>query len=359
MKKAIVAVPYLKGTGGTETVIKNFAEALNVKQTNDGIKWKLISFGGSNGSSWLDGWDKKVYNFSKSRYMQLAGYATCMPILIASTLKKEKPNFFIATNPIIWNFAYKLKKIFSPNTKIIAWYHYSFKMKNIKTKYLKNTDEFWAISKGIKKELVSMGVKESKITIVYNPINITKPKKVKRTGRQNRFVYIGRIDYDGQKNVSELIKALNLVEGNWKCDLYGSVDDKIKTKLLKPANKNVQEKISFKGFSENVWDKIHEADILLLTSKYEGFGMVLCEAAIRGISLISSSCPMGPDEIINSENGFLYKPGNVKELSSLIKDIVSQKSILPNSDQVIDSVKKFGYRSFSKRILLSLRNNIN
>lgn len=359
MKKVIVAVPYLKGTGGTETVIKNFAEALNVKQTNEDIKWKLISFGGSSSSAWLNGWDKKIYNFSKSRYLQLVSYATGMPILIASTLKKEKPDFFVATNPIIWNFAYKLKRIFSPNTKIIAWYHYSFKMKNIKTKYLETTDEFWAISMGIKKELISMGVKENKISVVYNPINITKPKKVKRTGRQNRFVYIGRIDYNGQKNVSELIKALNLVEGNWKCDLYGTIDDKTKTKLLKLANKNSQEKISFKGFSENVWDKINEADVLVLTSKYEGFGMVLCEAAIRGISLISSSCPIGPDEIVNSENGFLYKPGNVKELSLLIKDIVNQKNILPSTEQVTDSVKKFGYKSFSKRILLSLRNNIN
>ena len=58
MKKAIVAVPYLKGIGGTETVIKNFSEALDVKKTDDDIQWKLISFGGSNSSAWLDGWDK-------------------------------------------------------------------------------------------------------------------------------------------------------------------------------------------------------------------------------------------------------------------------------------------------------------
>lgn len=359
MKKAIVAVPFLKGIGGTETVIKNFSEALDVKKTDDDIQWKLISFGGSNSSAWLDGWDKRIYNFSKSRYMQLAGYVSCMPILIASTLKKEKPAFFIATNPIIWNLAYKFKKIFSPTTKIIAWYHYSFKMKNIKTKYLKNVDEFWAISMGIKKELISMGVEESKISVVYNPINITTPKRVKRSGNQNRLVYIGRIDYDGQKNVSELIKALNLVDGNWRCDLYGSIDNRTKTKLLSLANTKTQEKLSFKGFSTNVWDKIDEADVLLLTSKYEGFGMVLCEAAIRGISLISSSCPMGPDEIVNSENGFLYKPGNVEKLSSLIKEVVTQKTILPNTEQTINSVKKFGYESFSERILLSLKNNIN
>ena len=76
MKKVIVAVPYLKGTGGTDTVIKNFAEALNVKQTNEDIKWKLISFGGSNSSAWLNGWDKKIYNFSKSNLLYSLLYTT-------------------------------------------------------------------------------------------------------------------------------------------------------------------------------------------------------------------------------------------------------------------------------------------
>lgn len=82
--------------------------------------------------------------------MQLVSYATGMPILIASTLKKENL-IFCSYEPYNLSFAYKLKRIFSPNTKIIAWYHYSFKMKNIKTKYLETTDEFWAISMGIKK----------------------------------------------------------------------------------------------------------------------------------------------------------------------------------------------------------------
>ncbi|MFM9785588.1 glycosyltransferase [Streptomyces scabiei] len=44
----------------------------------------------------------------------------------------------------------------------------------------------------------------------------------------------------------------------------------------------------FKGFYTNVWSHIKEADALVLTSKYEGLGMVLIEAAARGISLISS-----------------------------------------------------------------------
>ena len=47
MKKAIVAVPYLSGNGGTETVIKNFYDAITGDSQEQNLDWKLISFGGT------------------------------------------------------------------------------------------------------------------------------------------------------------------------------------------------------------------------------------------------------------------------------------------------------------------------
>lgn len=355
MKKAIVAVPFLKGTGGTETVIKNFAQALDVKVQNNGISWKLISFGGSKETNWQDGWMKKVYNFTNSRYIQLIAYMSIMPILIANILKKEKPDYFIATNPMIWTIAYKSRKILSPNTQIIAWYHYSFKMKHVKKIYLKYADKFWAISNGIRQELLSMDVPSKKIQLVYNPVALKKDTFGLSTSKQQiNFIYIGRIDYDGQKNVSELIKALNKIKGNWHCDLYGSINKNTKDKLLDLANAETKKKISFKGFYKDVWNHINKADVLILTSKYEGLGMVLIEAASRGIALVSSDCPMGPSEIVNSSNGFLYKPGDVESLADILDKITSKKISLPEHKEIKDSVQKFGYKEYSKKILTSL-----
>ncbi len=356
MKKAIVAVPYLSGKGGTETVIKNFYDALTEYSDDQEWSWNLVSFGGTKYSSWMDKWPKKVYSFSDNRVIQLGCYASIMPFLIRSILKKEQPDTFIATNPIIWTLAYKFKKKLSPKTKIIAWYHYSFKMKNVKSKYLKNVDRFWAISNGIRKELISMGVPSNKIDLIYNPVPTKNVNLISRSGLQNHFIYIGRIDYDGQKNVSELIKAFNQIKDmNWKCDLYGNVDEETKKRLLKLATENTTRNISFKGFYTDVWSHIKEADAILLTSKYEGFGMVLCEAAERGVSLISSNCPMGPEEIINSKNGILYGSKNYIELSNIIKDYISEQKKLPASKQVSESVQKFGYQSFYKKIMSCLK----
>lgn len=355
MKKVIIAIPYLRGNGGTETVIKNFAQALDVRGTKNGISWKLISFGGTKYPEWLDGWNKKIYYFSQLKFIQILAYILVMPFLIANILKNENPDYFIATNPIIWSIAYYEKRLFSNTTKIGAWYHYSFKMKHIKKKYLKNPDFFWAISSGIKSELISMGIPSKKIFVIYNPVNINKVKLVKRSGKQNHFIYIGRIDYDGQKNVSELIRAFNHLNGNWHCNLYGSIDKKTKKRLLNLANDNTKNNISFKGFYTNIWGHIRKADALILTSKYEGFPMVLIEAAARGIILISSECPMGPSDIINKNNGFLYKPGDLKQLTSILKNFIYSKKIRSlNSKEISDSVKKFSYEEYAKKILFSL-----
>lgn len=197
-------------------------------------------------------------------------------------------------------------------TKVGAWYHYSFKMKHVKKRYLQKADFFWAISLEIKNELIS--------------------------------------------NVSELIRAFNQITGDWNCDFYGSVTPETKGRLLELANQHTKERISFKGFYKNVWDHIKEADVLLLTSKYEGLGMVLIEAAARGVSLVSSDCPVGPKEVINN-NGYLYIPGDVKQLTFLLNQIVSSKIIILSPKQVEESVQKFDYKKYAIRVYGSLNLN--
>ena len=354
MKKAIVAVPYLSGKGGTETVIKNFYDAIS-KYSSKKLKWKLISFGGSKYSDWMIEWPKQVYYFSNNRLIQYAFYSTLLPFLIGRILKREKPNYFISTNPIIWSIAYKLRKRLSPNTKIISWYHYSFKMKRVKKRYLEKVDVFWAISNGIKSELISMGINPDKIDIIYNPIDINNKKNIRRSNNFNNFIYVGRIDYEGQKNVSELFKALGKLNNEtWKCDLYGNIDTKTLRKLKNLKEKlNISNHINFHGFSENVWEKIKTADCLILTSKYEGFPMVLCEAACRGVSLISANCPTGVEDIVSYKNGFLYSPGNFNELAQILKNVIEKKK-LPNQQNVINSMNSFSYKNYVHKILCSL-----
>ncbi|MDY2630918.1 MAG: glycosyltransferase [Clostridium sp.] len=354
MKKAIVTVPYLSGNGGTETVIKNFYDAVVKDSQESNLDWKLISFGGTKYSRWMKKWPKKVYRFSNKRVIQLICYVLIMPFLIQRLLKKEHPDFFIATNPIIWTLAFKFKKKISPDTQIIAWYHYSFKMKKVKRKYLNCADKFWAISSGIREELLSMGISDSKIFVIYNPVPINNIDLIPRSHNQNHFIYIGRIDYSGQKNVSELIRALNGLKGNWTCNLYGKVDEHTQDKLLKEANNTTRSNIRFKGFYKDVWSHIDKADALILTSKFEGLPMVLIEAIARGVAVISSDCPTGTKDIVNKNNGWLYRMGKEKQLTHILNGLIFGERRLPNPINIQKSAQVFNYNNYRHRILKSL-----
>lgn len=358
MKKILIVIPYLTGKGGTETVISNFYESV-IRNNYSQYKWKLVSFGGSKYESWMNKWNRSVYPFTNNKILQRIFYIIFLPLLIAYTIVHEKPDIFISTNPIMWTIAYYEKKVLSPKLKIGAWYHYSFIKKHVKKFFINKADFYWAISRGIVDELISLNIPLSKIDLIYNPIDVVNSKRVKRSGKQNHFVYIGRIDYDKQKNVSELLRALSAVKGKWICDLYGSVSKD----FFKSANHLISDisegnEINFHGFCKDVWKQVKEADVLILTSKYEGLGMVLCEAAARGIALISSNCLMGPAEIINSNNGYLYELGNYDELSHIVSNIISKKYEIPSQKKVEMSVNKFGYTFYKKRVLVSLNNRL-
>ena len=73
-----------------------------------------------------------------------------------------------------------------------------------------------------------------------------------------------------------------------------------------------------------------EASIYALSSRFEGFGMVLVEAMICGVPCVSFDCPCGPSDIIkNGEDGFLVENDNIglfaSKLSILIEDANKRK----------------------------------
>ncbi|NRO31112.1 Glycosyltransferase Gtf1 [Lactobacillus helveticus] len=204
-----------------------------------------------------------------------------------------------------------------------------------------------------------MGVSQDKISVIYNPIPAPK-NIIQRTGKQNHFIYIGRIDYDGQKNVSELMRALDKVSNSFTCDLYGSVDTNTKDKLLDliSNNKKIVDNIKFHGFFEDIWDQIQKADVLILTSKYEGFPMVLCESIAHGISVVAANCPTGVNDIVNKNNGYLYTPGNLIQLEKISNAIVNKSIVLPSVKSVNKTINKFNYKNYVKRIIDDFDNDI-
>lgn len=124
---------------------------------------------------------------------------------------------------------------------------------------------------------------------------------------------------------------------NWKLNLVGDGELKVQYETYINAN-NLQDYVFLKPPRQDVEFYYKQASLFLLSSKTEGFGMVLLEAISFGLPCISFDCPSGPRDIIkNSENGYLIKQNDAiafeQALLKLITDPTLRKEM---SDKALE-----------------------
>ena len=343
MQKGILIVPFMTGYGGTETVIKNLFRS---HQKRPNYELKVYSIGGSVDYEWAKNINIDIKWISKNRKVRDLYSATVMPFNIFNYLWHEKPDFVISTNPIIWYLAKLSLRLMHRNTPVIGWYHYSIDQKPIRKIFLNAADYYLSISSGIKKQLMNKGIPSSKIFLIYNPV-VTDEHIIERP-KKTHFIYIGRVMLDGQKNLRELIDGLSLVKGNWILDIYGDVSHSNDVKKY-AKSKKIAQNIVWHGFINNPWQEDDiEATALLLTSKYEGLPMVLCEGISHGVYCISADTSTGPEDIINNQNGKLYSLGNINELARILQKIVDNQ-VLPDQKEIQLTAQIFSPDQYKKR----------
>lgn len=272
-------------------------------------------------------------------------------------VKETKPDIVITLNNLQIMPILLAKKLFVPNMKIYAWHHFALKF--LKGNFLlKYCDSFLAISSGIKKNLLEMGFDEKKIHLIYNPVDrVETPIPNSSKGQVKHFVYIGRLEFDGQKNVSELYKILGLLKNkNWVLDVYGAGKDKQKLKKLS-KDLDISNKINYFGWQQDVWSVIKKADLVFSTSSYEGFPMSVVEAIAHGIPCIVSNCPTGPDDILKEGiNGHLYKMGDIEDASNIVDKFLDGKVNFGSQIEIQQSVQEFYTDIYMKRLFNILKN---
>ena len=129
------------------------------------------------------------------------------------------------------------------------------------------------------------------------------------------------------KNFSSLIrlwKKVVSVHPEWILEIWGKGDQETVLKNLIESSA-LDNNVLLKGYTSDIYAKMAEASMFLLTSEHEGFGLVLLEAMSVGLPVISYACPTGPRDLItDGENGFLIQPndedGFVEKVCRLIED---------------------------------------
>ena len=91
---------------------------------------------------------------------------------------------------------------------------------------------------------------------------------------------------------------------------------------------NLSERVSLPGIKKKAIEDIAKSSVFVLSSEYEGMPNALIEAMASGVPCISTDCPMGPSELINSgENGFLVPVNDYRSMAELIEKVLLDKEL--------------------------------
>ena len=158
---------------------------------------------------------------------------------------------------------------------------------------------------------------QTNVVRIYNPLSFTSETKSPLNGE--KLVFVGRFQYE-QKGLGLLIDVIKNVKReipNISVDVIGDGPDK-KRFIQESIAEGVDMNLNFKGMVDNVQDYYRNGDLFLLTSKYEGFGLVVTEAMECGLPVVSFKTE-GPSEIIfDGENGFLIDMFDVAEFAKKV-----------------------------------------
>ena len=115
--------------------------------------------------------------------------------------------------------------------------------------------------------------------------------------------------------------------------------------------KKLNKFVKIKNTQKNPYKFINQADIFILSSKYEGLPNVLLEAAALKKFIISTDCPTGPREILNNgKGGFLFKVGNYIDLKNKILIYSkNRKNLNYKIKNTYDSLYKYDFNKNLKR----------
>ena len=183
----------------------------------------------------------------------------------------------------------------------------------------------------------------SNVTVIPDPITILREKETvnsvkfavagKRGVGVNRVVTIGRYAYQKGYDLllqawAELSRIRELENGEeWTLDIYGQGDQTDYRQLMTELGID-SNKCHLNGPVEDVVKAYQESSIFVLSSRFEGFGMVLIEAMACGLPVVSFDCPAGPDEIItDGVDGLLVPFGDVHALAEKLMTLMSDENL--------------------------------
>lgn len=180
-------------------------------------------------------------------------------------------------------------------------------------------------------EIADLGVLSDKIEVIPHSISKSKTnKEIKRTNYNKEILFVGRLEQE--KQIDHIIQAFsqfNKKYQDWTLSIYG--EGSLEEELQELINKHeLNKEVHLNGYANNVEELYGQAAFSVITSKFEGFGLVIMESINEGCPVLAYNLQYGPkDIIVQNENGLIIERDNIEALA-----IGMEKMVLNPLDNV-------------------------
>ena len=188
-----------------------------------------------------------------------------------------------------------------------------------------------------------------------NVVTIPDPLSISPTTisplTEKRVVAIAR--YSHEKGIDLLLKAWSIVEkqiSDWRLDVYGDGDRAPYEQLIDELKIN-RKFCQLHGRTDDVEKEYCNSSIFVLSSRFEGFGLVLIEAMACGLPVVSFDCPWGPRSIISEgKDGILVENGNFDSLALCITMLINDHKLRYSlATSCVQSVRRYELENIAKK----------
>jgi glycosyltransferase involved in cell wall biosynthesis len=254
-------------------------------------------------------------------------------------LKKNRPKVMISALEDPNTIAIIAKILARVPTRTIVTVHNHLSRECMQSSHLKRkltpffirwlfpiADKVVSVSQGVADDAARLsGLNPEHIQVIYNPIfspdlleKFQAPVNHHWFDARQPPVILGVGRLTKQKDFATLIRAFALVQRRYpvKLMILGQGEE-LPTLEALVKELNLVNVVTFSGFVANPYAYMTKAKMLVMTSIFEGFGNVLVEGMVAGISVVSTDCESGPSEILaNGKYGMLAAVGDVQGLAT-------------------------------------------
>lgn len=287
---------------------------------------------------------------------------------VLSFINTEQPDVIIS---VLYYYPYSvlLGRCFARNkVRLIQTDHnvyerpkgHCFAWKQWRNKFIDNRffDKVTVLTYPDKEILRRKGIKN--VAVLHNPLFLKPVSKVPQ--KENIVLAVGRIDQWYVKGFDVLMKAWKEVGpqfSGWKLRIVGAGDAET-IDMLKNIAGDAAGSVEFKSYTANIGEEYSKASIFVLSSRYEGWGLVMIEAMSQGCAVIACNYKGRQAEAVSDKkNGMICMPDNVEDLASKIKELIENDSLRTKLQQEgVNSVAEYSEDNVAiniEKIIKSIR----